>query len=265
MMRHFAIMLIILSLCSSLPAQNVFNVGEKLEYNVSYNWQFIWIKAANVSFEVSDTIISNHAYVSFNSYGSSLKRYDWIFKVRDSYRSRASMDNLKPLWYHRKNYEGGFEVDYEYQFDDAARKIYCRTQNSDRPLAYDTIPWTAGALELVTATYHTRNLNFSGMNVGDTVPVQVIIDRKPYNLFIRYLGKETIKNRDGHKYRCLKFSALLVSGTIFKGGEDLYVWVTEDGNKIPVQVEAKILVGSVKAWLSGYKNLKNPVDARVDE
>jgi len=93
------------------------------------------------------------------------------------------------------------------------------------------------------------------------VPVRVIIDRKDYNLYVRYLGRETIKNRDGEKYRCLKFSALLVSGTIFKGGEDLEVWVSDDDNRIPIMVKAKILVGSVKAYLTKWQGLKCPLSA----
>jgi len=46
-----------------------------------------------------------------------------------------------------------------------------------------------------------------------------------------------------------------VAGTIFKGGEDLVVWVTDDNYRIPVLVEAKILVGSVKAVLVGAEGL----------
>ena len=56
---------------------------------------------------------------------------------------------------------------------------------------------------------------------------------------------------------------MLVEGTIFKGGEDLFVWVTDDMNKIPILVEAKILVGSVKAVLSGMEGLKYPVTSRI--
>jgi hypothetical protein len=54
-----------------------------------------------------------------------------------------------------------------------------------------------------------------------------------------------------------------VSGTIFSGGEDLFVWITDDRNKIPILVEAKILVGSVKAVFAGSKNLAFPVTSLV--
>lgn len=39
----------------------------------------------------------------------------------------------------------------------------------------------------------------------------------------------------------------------------MFVWVTDDANRIPVLVESKILVGSVKAYLSGTKGLRHPI------
>ena len=75
-------------------------------------------------------------------------------------------------------------------------------------------------------------------------------------IYIRYLGKEDVKTRNKKLYKCLKFSVKLVEGTIFKGDEDALIWVTDDKNKIPVMIEAHILVGSVKAILRETKGLK---------
>ena len=41
----------------------------------------------------------------------------------------------------------------------------------------------------------------------------------------------------------------MVDGTIFSGGEDLTAWFTDDKNCAPILLEAKIAVGSVKAFL----------------
>ena len=41
------------------------------------------------------------------------------------------------------------------------------------------------------------------------------------------------------------------------------VWVTADVNKIPILIESKILVGSVKMEISGYSNLVAPI-AKVE-
>ena len=40
-----------------------------------------------------------------------------------------------------------------------------------------------------------------------------------------------------------------MEGDVFKGGENMKVWVSDDERRVPVMVEAKILVGSVKGIL----------------
>ncbi|HSH53034.1 MAG TPA: DUF3108 domain-containing protein, partial [Bacteroidales bacterium] len=82
---------------------------------------------------------------------------------------------------------------------------------------------------------------------------------------VRFLGREVIKLHNKQKFKTIKFSALLVEGTIFKGGEDLLIWVTDDLNRIPVLIEAKILIGSVKATLLSTENLKFPLDSEITE
>jgi hypothetical protein len=55
----------------------------------------------------------------------------------------------------------------------------------------------------------------------------------------------------------------MIEGTIFKSGEALYIWITDDKNHLPILVEAKILVGSVKALFKGAENLRNPFSAKI--
>ena len=55
----------------------------------------------------------------------------------------------------------------------------------------------------------------------------------------------------------------MVQGTIFRGDEDVLVWVTDDENKIPIYIQAKIIVGTVKAYLRESKGLRNPVSSVV--
>ena len=41
------------------------------------------------------------------------------------------------------------------------------------------------------------------------------------------------------------------------------VWVTDDNSRIPIIVEAKILIGSVKAIFTGAEGLKYPITAEI--
>ena len=84
----------------------------------------------------------------------------------------------------------------------------------------------------------------------------MFLDDQVYNLYIRYLGKEQIKTRYG-TFNTIKIRPLLIEGTIFKGGEKMTVWVSDDANHVPVRVDSPILVGSIKVDLIGYENLRN--------
>jgi len=240
-----------------------FQVGEKISYRVAYNWHFIWINAGRVEFEVKKAKFLNRDVYYLNSYGSTFKGYDLFFKVRDSFKSYLDMGTLKPLWFQRNTNEGGYSVNNQYIFDHNNKRIFTFTENSNKPFLQDTLSLPFCTFDVLSLIYYSRNLDFTGLKVNDTIPVSSIIDNELFNLYIRYLGKVVLKTKDGNKYNCIKFSALLIEGTIFKGGEDLFVWVTDDENRIPVMIEAKIIVGSVKALLSGTEGLRNETSVKI--
>jgi hypothetical protein len=90
----------------------------------------------------------------------------------------------------------------------------------------------------------------------------MFIDDEVNHLFIRYLGKEVVKTKYG-RFKAVKFSPLLIKGTIFEGGEKMTVWVSDDQNHIPLRIESPISVGSVKVDMMRYANLRYPMTSRV--
>ena len=91
----------------------------------------------------------------------------------------------------------------------------------------------------------------------------MFLDDEVYNLYIKYEGKETVKTKYG-KFRAHKLKPLLLKGNVFKGGEQMTVWVTDDENRIPVRIESPISVGSIKVDLKKHENLKYPMTAMAD-
>lgn len=183
--------------------------------------------------------------------------------MRESFQSYLDKETLKPIWFERKSHEGGYEAHEVYSYDHKEKRVYSATGNSNRSFKQDTLILPHCGFDVLTMIYYARNLDFSSVKINETLPVTVVIDNAFYNLYIRYLGKEVIETKNKEKYRCIKFSALLVDGTIFKGGEDLFVWVTDDKNRIPVFVQAKILIGSVKAYLNNAEGIRNKPDSRI--
>jgi hypothetical protein len=81
-------------------------------------------------------------------------------------------------------------------------------------------------------------------------------------MYIRYVGKETIKTKYG-KFNALKIKPLLLKGQIFEGGENMTVWITDDANHIPVRVESPLVVGKVKIDMMSHENLRHPLTSLI--
>ena len=239
-----------------------FKPGEKITYDAYYNWGFIWIHAGDVQFTINQKTYLNQNVLSFEATGNSLKSYDWLYKVRDKFQSMVDVETFSPVWFERNTLEGSYKAYENYIFNPNG-KIYSVVENSKKPLKRDTLKASSCTYDVLSMIYYARALNFDKYKPKEKIQLKSILDGQLFPLYLHYLGKETIKNRDGKKYRCIKFTALLVEGTIFKGGENMTIWVTDDDNRIPVLVEAKILIGSVKACLKTVEGASYEMKALV--
>ena len=61
----------------------------------------------------------------------------------------------------------------------------------------------------------------------------------------------------------IKNAKIVNEGTIFEGGEKMTIWVTDDLNHLPVRIESAIIVGSVKADMMSFKNLRYPLSSLI--
>ena len=231
-----------------------FGIGEKITYKVAYNLNSLWLNAGEVSFTVNEGFYNNTPCYHMIGSGSTYRSYDWFYKVRDTYESYIDMQTLQPLRFIRNVYEGGYTVNQNVVFKHSENKAVSTHGSYTIP---DCIQ------DVLSAIYYARNIDFAMYRKYDTIPITLFLDDEVYPVYIRYLGKETLSTRRG-KYNCIKFTPLLIEGTIFKGGEKMTVWVTDDNNKIPVRVESPIIIGSIAAELYKYSGLRSPLTAKVD-
>jgi hypothetical protein len=150
-------------------------------------------------------------------------------------------------------YEGGYAFKENVTFDQSKQLAETKKGKYNVP---------ACVQDVLSAIYYARNIDFEKYKPGDRIPFHMFIDEEVHPLFIRYLGKEVIKTKYG-RYNAIKFSPLLISGTIFSGGEKMLVWVSDDKNHVPLRIESPITVGSVKVDMKGYSNLRYPLSCRI--
>jgi hypothetical protein len=253
---------------SALSAQQygeshtVFKAGEKVSFKIYYHWHFVWMESGDVTFQVSAKDYYGVPSYYFQGFGKTYPKYDWFYKVRDTFQAYLDTLHFAPLRFIRASHEGGTNVSNDNVFDNSKHKVYCLAEDEKGKYHEDTITGSPGLYDVLCGIYYTRCLNFDGMKKNDTVPLKLYLDGKIYHVHLRYLGKEEVTTAFG-KYRCIKFGVNLISGTIFKEGDEMTVWATDDKNRLPIYIEAPIIIGSVRAELQSFSGLRNAMDAKV--
>ena len=90
-------------------------------------------------FRVDPAIKDSKKLYHFTSYGTTHNEYDWFYKVRDRFEVLVDSAEFKPMRFVRNTYEGGYKVDNKYFFDYENERILTVTENSKKPLLYDTL------------------------------------------------------------------------------------------------------------------------------
>ncbi len=241
------------------PVTNdVFGDGEQIRYLVTYNWGPVWVDAGTVTFSVKADTYRGKPCWHLNGTGKSFRSYDMLYKVRDYYESWIDPETFQSHDFRRNVFEGGYTLLNTLYFDRFAGKVISHTKCINKPQRTDTLPIRPCTYDMLAAIYYVRTLDYATMKPDQKIDLTVLIDDAYYDIYLKPLGREVVEASDGKRYRCQKFAAKMVHGTIFKGDEDVVVWVSDDANKVPIYIEAKIIVGTIKAYLKDYKGLRRP-------
>lgn len=185
--------------------------------------------------------------------GKSKGAFNWFFKVRNRYESFIDKEAVIPYLFVRRTREGGYKKDDEVYFYPEQQLAVSRTARKPVP---------ENVHDFVSALYFMRTLNLSDFDADSSYYVDFFLDDSVYISKIKYVGTENIKTELG-VFRCLKFAPMMATGNVFADAYPMYVWVTDDRNHLPILAETKVIVGSVKMELIEYRNLKNPLTAKL--
>lgn len=232
--------------------------GEELVYRVHYGW----ITAGRASLKISNNTVDVNGRECYHVVGEgvSAKSFDWFFKVRDKYETFIDTESMVPWKFKRKIHEGKFKNYSETHFDQLNQTATVYIRDLD-PQIYD-VP--ANIQDVVSLLYFARAQDYGSLKEGDRLEFQDFLDRKVHNLQVEYQGKEVIKVA-GQKYNAIKLQPLVEEDGTFEHEGDLFIWISDDDNRIPIRVESGLVVGSIMADLIGVSGLKHPFDAKIQE
>lgn len=231
-----------------LKKEAVFQAGEVLEYKLKYG--FITAAEATIKVLNTDMKFDGNSTYRLSVDAHTTGTFDVFYKIRDRYDSYIDKGTLTPYFYQENVREGGYRREDKARFTQSIRKIVSNRGTFTGP--------THQTFDLVSAYYFARSLDISKMKLGDEFALNYFLGDEISQLKIAYIGKEVIKTKLGN-IRCLKFSPSIQPGRIFRKDSRLYLWITDDGNRVPVKAQVEILVGAVTMEIKSARGLKYPL------
>ncbi len=232
-------------------AQN-YQKGEFLKYRIHYGL----LNAGFATLEVKSSNYDGRKHYHVIGEGSSSGAVRAFYKVDDRYESYIDASTNKPSKFIRKISEGGYTRDQVFTFDHEKKIVKVNDRKAQKISFHE---FEGNVQDLLSAFYYLRNYDTDDLKTGDYINVDIVMADETYKFRLKILGRENIKSKFG-TIKCLKIRPYVQSGRIFKESESVTMWVTDDANHIPIQIKAELSVGSLKADLHDYKNVKSKLN-----
>ncbi|HSW62731.1 MAG TPA: DUF3108 domain-containing protein [Dissulfurispiraceae bacterium] len=235
--------LVFMLLCiAMIPAfTGALGAAERFEYSLYWNG----IKAGNASLEKresGDTVQLISTVTSTPLAGVVYTVDDLVVSTLKKGPGSAGMG--LPSAYRIKLREGRHRRDKEYRFDYAGKKIlyinHLEQEKTEFPLAVPT-------LDPLACIYYVRT---APLAVGKPLHVIIFDNKRSYRMEVRVLRREEVDTPVG-RFKTIAIQPVLQSEGFFSRRGELFLWLTDDDRRIPVQIETKINVGTVIGRLSG--------------
>ncbi len=234
-----------------------FKKGELLEYRI--NLGFLSAGEATMSILPDIERVNGRPCYRIDVYGKTVGLADMLYSVKDNWGTYYDTASLVPHKFYRNIQEGGYRkyevVDFDHKSEKA--KVTVFDKHTFKPKDVKTYDIPSNIQDLVSGYYFIRTLDFDSIQPSDTFSVKAFFDKELYDMKIVFLRREVVKTKLG-KVNSLVFAPVMPKNSIFDGENAIQLWMSDDANKIPLKVKAKMfLVGSVELDITKATNIKS--------
>ena len=252
MKKVYVIVFMLFAMLSASAQEPAFEDGEWFKFRISYSG---WWKAGEATLAVVNDTYKGKPVYHIKGKGVTTGMTKLFFGVEDYYETYIDKFTTLPYRFIRKIDEGGHTKDKVIDFNQQAHVATVVNKKHNSTEIYETEP---SVHDMVSSFYYLRNvIDTKNLKEGDETEIDMFFDQENFKFKLKFIGREVIRTKFG-KVNTLVFRPYVQAGRVFKEKESLTVWISDDQNKIPLQIKAELAVGSLKADIDAYKGLKHP-------
>ncbi|MGS0748866.1 DUF3108 domain-containing protein [Halpernia sp. GG3] len=253
-MKKFLSIITFLAFTLTFAQMDNINSGEQLIYRIHYGF----LNAGTAKLTSLKTNYDNVPHFYVKGEGKTTGAVRAFFKVDDIYESFINISTGLPSFYVRNVHEGNYTQHFESVFNHRNQTVIL-TDKENVANGSKIIKTVKGVQDMLSAFYYLRSLDSLLLKPGAVIKINIWIDKSLFPFQLKVMGTEDLKTKFG-TVNCLKIIPSVISGRVFKDNESVTMWVTNDQNHLPIALKADLAVGSLKADIDGFKNVKYPLN-----
>lgn len=171
-----------------------------------------------------------------------------LYPVHDTHTTRVRGENRLPYFYEVYQEEGFSYTAHRLTTYDQEKGIVTYRKN-DQPVREYRIE--GGTHNEFSAFFASRLMAFTD---GGAIIVPTFADKKRTEVVVKTLSRQVTKTKVMGDVRTVLVSPILKFKGLYDKRGDTVIWYTDDECRVPVQINSKVVVGSITAKLISYEN-----------
>lgn len=230
---------------------NHFPKGEVIKYSLHYG--FVTAGEATVTTDKKFHIVDDKPCYKVDVKGSTVGMFSLAYKVDDLWRSYIDVEGAYPRKFYRDIKENRYRKVETTTFDTKKNKATVTWLNNEKEKQLKKYDIPKETQDMISGYFFLRTIDYSKYKKGDIIKIKTFFQDKLYDFKVVYQGKEMVKTKLG-KFSAFKMTPMMPENKLFSGKNAITFWMSNDSNKVPLKIRAKMFVGAIEVEITEYKN-----------
>lgn len=261
-LNRITLFLVVLTLFSFIPGpekeyrilkNSSFSRGEKMSFRLHYGF----LNAGEAYFEVHPDLykVNNRTCNKITVFGKSTGAFEMVVHIRDTWGSYLDTASLISQRSYRDIEENNYRLKEYVNFFPLEGRAH--VEKHRKGIHHQDFVVPNNIQDIISGFYFLRTINYSEIKVGSLIKVDAFFENEIYDFTVRYDGIDNVKTKFG-KIKAIKLTPIMPENSLFDGKNAITCWLSNDENKMPLKVKAKMFVGAVEIDIESFSGLRNP-------
>lgn len=243
-----SLLLILMAMIFSIHAYAQIGVSIGRNEKIDFEIYYAFVTGGRLTMLTEEVEENGEKLIHLVAKGNTVGLVDKIYHIMEDYEAWSDPATLLPKRALKNVRESASYKRYINYYFDHEKHTVKSTHSGDHKIEKE-------CYDIIAACFKIRTMDLSRLTPGQTIKLNTFFGEENWPLILKYICTEDVKISKLGKIRCYKFVPTVEEAGVFTDKEALKLWISADGNKIPIRAQCSLMLGSAKVDIVNYSGL----------